>query len=155
MVTKSKLKMALAAERGVDFKKLHQSKARKVARKEKAKKGGEGKGKKAEEEWEDIPEESDGEDSEDGGAVLEDDEEGSEEEYEAMKVGISAPRHPASNNGRLIWRLSMRVTAILPQARMTKNKMTKTKMTKISPCRTSKIWTKKRKKTSSHTSASL
>lgn len=83
MVTKSALKMALAAERGVDFKKLHQQKAQKAARKMKSKKAGEGKEKKVEEEWEDVP----GEDvNEDGGAAPEDEEEDSEGEDEAMKV---------------------------------------------------------------------
>jgi len=40
MVTKSKLKMALAAEKGTDFKRLHLKKKEKVARKVKGKKGG-------------------------------------------------------------------------------------------------------------------
>ncbi|TAQ83346.1 hypothetical protein B7494_g8331 [Chlorociboria aeruginascens] len=53
MVTKSKLKMALVAERGVDFKKLNQKKKQKAARKAKAQKGV----KKIEEEWEDLDEE--------------------------------------------------------------------------------------------------
>ena len=86
MVTKSKLKMALAAEKGVDFKKLHQKKVRRAARTEKAEKGGEGKGKKPQEEWEDVPEEHDSDNSDDGGAVLEDDEEESADEDEGMKV---------------------------------------------------------------------
>lgn len=83
MVTKSKLKMALVAEKGVDFKKLHQKKAQKAARKEKAKKGGEGKEKKTEEEWEDVAEQSD---SEYGGVALDDGEENSEDEGAAVKV---------------------------------------------------------------------
>jgi rRNA-processing protein EBP2 len=60
MVTKSKLKMALAAEKGVDFKKLALKKKEKVARKGKAgKSGGEKKSneKPAEDEWEDFEEE--------------------------------------------------------------------------------------------------
>jgi rRNA-processing protein EBP2 len=85
MVTKSKLKMALAGEKGVDFKKQHQKKVQKAAKKEKMKKEGKKKGKKTEDDWEDVPEESDGEDSEDGGAAL-DGEEGESEEEEGMKV---------------------------------------------------------------------
>lgn len=81
MVTKSKLKMALAAEKNVDFKKLNQKKQQKAARKEKSKKGVEGKPKKAEEEWEDVDEESES----DGGVEVDvaEDESGSEEEVEA------------------------------------------------------------------------
>jgi rRNA-processing protein EBP2 len=78
MVTKSKLKMALAAEKGVNFKKLHQKKKQKAATKEKSKKS-EKKGKKVEEEWEDVDEASDS-DIEDGGVVL--DGEGSDIESE-------------------------------------------------------------------------
>jgi rRNA-processing protein EBP2 len=86
MVTKSKLKMALAADKGVDFKKLHLKKKEKIARKGKAKKhGGEAEptnGKKVEEEWENVEEESD-----DEVAELDEDESGSEEEVEGlMKV---------------------------------------------------------------------
>jgi hypothetical protein len=55
-----------------------------VARKEKGKKGGEGKGKTTE--WEDLPGESDGEDSEDGGAALDDEEGESDAEEEGLKV---------------------------------------------------------------------
>ena len=54
MVTKSKLKMALAAEKGVDYRKLNQKKRRKAAIKEKS--TGEAMGKKVEEEWEDVEE---------------------------------------------------------------------------------------------------
>lgn len=82
MVTKSKLKMALVADKGTDFKKLNQKKRQKAARKEKSLKGGEGKPKKVEEEWEDLDEESEGEDGReeiDG----EESESGSEEEVEA------------------------------------------------------------------------
>jgi rRNA-processing protein EBP2 len=88
MVTKSKLKMALAAEKKVDFSKLYQNKARKAARKEKAK-DGEGRGKKTEDEWEDVDVQSD---SEDGGAAIDVDEEESEEEEDAMKVNPSSPQ---------------------------------------------------------------
>jgi rRNA-processing protein EBP2 len=55
MVTKSKLKMALLAEKGVDFKKLKQKKLAKKAKKEL-------KSKKSADEWEDIEESDDGED---------------------------------------------------------------------------------------------
>lgn len=79
MVTKSKLKMALAAEKGVDFKKLHLKKKEKAARKGKAiKQGGDlepTNGNKVEEEWEDLDDEDDEE-----GIELDDEESGSEEE---------------------------------------------------------------------------
>jgi rRNA-processing protein EBP2 len=88
MVTKSKLKMALAADKGVDFKKLHLKKKEKIARKGKAKKhGGEAEptnGKKIEEEWEDVDEQS-----EDEGIELEGDESGSEEEVEGPMKACS------------------------------------------------------------------
>jgi rRNA-processing protein EBP2 len=61
MVTKSKLKMALVAEKGVDFKKLKQKKLSKKAKKEV-------KSKKPADEWEDVEESEDGED---GGVELE------------------------------------------------------------------------------------
>lgn len=60
MVTKSKLKMALLAEGGVDFKKLHQKKMAKKAQKE-------SKSKKSSDEFEDV----ESEDGEDGGVELE------------------------------------------------------------------------------------
>ncbi len=86
MVTKSKLKMALAADKGVDFKKLHLKKKEKAARKGKAKKnGGEVQslnGKKVEEEWEDVEEENEDEENE-----LDGEDSGSEEEVDGpMKV---------------------------------------------------------------------
>ncbi len=86
MVTKSKLKMALAAEKGVDFKKLHLKNKEKAARKGKAKKnGGEVQpvdGKKVEEEWEDVEE-----DDEEEGDELEEGDSSSEEEVDGpMKV---------------------------------------------------------------------
>ncbi|KAH8672773.1 eukaryotic rRNA processing protein EBP2-domain-containing protein [Tricladium varicosporioides] len=62
MVTKSKLKMALAADRGVDFKKQALKKKEKLAKKTKGNKGGDqpkSNGKKVEDEWEDVDEESD------------------------------------------------------------------------------------------------
>jgi len=78
MVTKSKLKMALVAEKGTDFKKLNQKKQQKAARKEKSTKGA---GKKAEQDWESMDGVSD---NEDGGVGLVDGEadSGSEEEIE-------------------------------------------------------------------------
>jgi rRNA-processing protein EBP2 len=80
MVTKSKLKMALAAEKGVDFKKLALKKKEKVARKGKAGKSGEEKKsneKLAEDEWEDFKEEV-----EEEGVGLSEGESGSGEEVE-------------------------------------------------------------------------
>jgi hypothetical protein len=74
MVTKSKLKMALAADKGTDFGKLHLKKKEKAARKGKASKSGEQEakvnGKKVEEEWEDVEEEGEGSgsDEEDSGS---------------------------------------------------------------------------------------
>jgi rRNA-processing protein EBP2 len=87
MVMKSKLKMALAADKGVDFKKLKQNKKQQAATKEKSKKN-EGQGKKVEEEWEDVDEDSENE-VEDGGVKLdgEESDDGSEEEaVEPMEV---------------------------------------------------------------------
>lgn len=92
MVTKSKLKMALAGEKGVDFKKLHQKKVQRAARREKAQKDDEGKGKMIEEEWEDVPERNDNGDDEDGGAALENEEEESADEDEGMQVGDATSR---------------------------------------------------------------
>jgi rRNA-processing protein EBP2 len=66
MVTKSKLKMALVAEKGVDFKKLHQKKLAKKAKKQV-------KRKKPADEWED---EEGSEDGEDGGVELEEEDSG-------------------------------------------------------------------------------
>ena len=89
MPTKSKLKMALAADRGVDFGKIHLKKKEKAARKSKSKKGGDEKvsnGKKAEEDWEDVDE-----DSQDGGVELNEDESGSEDEVDGpMQVCASS-----------------------------------------------------------------
>ncbi|KIN05117.1 hypothetical protein OIDMADRAFT_177430 [Oidiodendron maius Zn] len=88
MVTKSKLKMALAGEKGVDFKKLHQKKVQRAARREKAQKDDEGKGKMTEEEWEDVPERNDSGDDEDGGAALENEEESADED-ESMQFDLA------------------------------------------------------------------
>ena len=87
MVTKSKLKMALVAEKGVDFKKLNQKKKQKAATKDKSKKVG--KPSKLEEEWEDVDGES--EDEADGVKLDgEEDDSGSEEELvEPMQVCVS------------------------------------------------------------------
>lgn len=85
MVSKSKLKMALAAEKGVDFGKLHLKKKEKAARKGKAQKSGAEKqpnGKQAEEEWEDVED-----NNMDGGANMSEGESASEVEAdEPMKV---------------------------------------------------------------------
>ena len=63
MVTKSKLKMALASDKGVDFKKLNLKKKEKAARKQKAQKsGGKILEEKVVEEWEDLDESGSGED---------------------------------------------------------------------------------------------
>jgi rRNA-processing protein EBP2 len=76
MVTKSKLKMALMAEKGVDIKKIRQKKLVKKARKQKSKVSVDG--------WEDMDEES--EDDEAGGVELEheEDDNASEEDRPAQ-----------------------------------------------------------------------
>lgn len=65
MVTKSKLKMAIAAEKGVDFKKLKQERKRKEALKQKAQRGAE---KEEEEEEEAGDSSNDDEEDEDDDA---------------------------------------------------------------------------------------
>lgn len=81
MVTKSKLKMALAAEKGLDFGKLNLKKREKAARKGNMVKGGgemvRDKKTGKEDVWEDLDGES--EDGEEGGVAVGEDE-GSEEE---------------------------------------------------------------------------
>ncbi|KAF7862596.1 hypothetical protein EAF04_007469 [Stromatinia cepivora] len=81
MVTKSKLKMALAADKKIDFSKLHQKKQAKLARKEKAVKREEKSSKKGkvEQEWEDVEDESGDEEEE---SAEEGDSEDEEEEEE-------------------------------------------------------------------------
>lgn len=71
--------MALVADKGVDFKKLHQKKMQKIARKEKTKKVG-----KDEPEWEDVESEN-----EDG------DSDGEEGESEAEGNGPMAVGSPS------------------------------------------------------------
>jgi rRNA-processing protein EBP2 len=98
MVTKSKLKMALAADKGVDFKKLHLKKKEKAAKKGNVKKhGGDNgptNGKKVEEEWEDVEEEA-GEDD----VELDEDESSSEEGVEGpMKVCFTQGTQDLSSN---------------------------------------------------------
>lgn len=84
MPTKSKLKMALAAEKGTDFGKQHLKKVEKLANKtnkaKAARKGGEKKtnGKAIEEEWEDLDE-----DNENAGPELSDEEGDSDVDMEA------------------------------------------------------------------------
>jgi rRNA-processing protein EBP2 len=97
MVTKSKLKMALAAEKRVDFKKLHLKKKEKAAKKGKAKKHGRDagptNGKKVEEEWEDVEDEG-----EKKGAESDGEESGSEEEVDGpMKVCLVVSQNFLSN----------------------------------------------------------
>lgn len=74
MVAKGKLKMALDAQKGVDYKKKHQDKLVKVARKSK-------KSKKQEDDWEDVQSENEDDPEkvnlEEGDA---EDDEGSEDE---------------------------------------------------------------------------
>lgn len=98
MVTKSKLKMALAADKGVDFKKQHLKKKEEIAKKAKAKKhGGDAtpaNGKKIEEEWEDVEET----DEEEEGVKLDEDESGSEEEEAGPMKVCSMSRHYFCSN---------------------------------------------------------
>ncbi|PVH90010.1 Ebp2-domain-containing protein [Cadophora sp. DSE1049] len=84
--TKSKLKMALAADKGVDFGKQHLKKKQKLANKlnkeKSSKKGGE---KPAEEDWEDVEEAKENDDAE-----LSEEESGSDEEVEEpMKIDFA------------------------------------------------------------------
>merc|ERR1711939_425129 len=84
--TKSKLKMALAADKGVDFGKQHLKKKQKLANKlnkeKSSKKGGE---KPTEEDWEYVEEEKENEDAE-----LSEEESGSDEEVEEpMKIDFA------------------------------------------------------------------
>ncbi|KAJ5050482.1 uncharacterized protein L3040_002363 [Drepanopeziza brunnea f. sp. 'multigermtubi'] len=88
MPTKSKLKMALAAEKGIDFGKQHLKKKEKAANKlnkEKMAKKKQSNGKSTEEDWEDVEEEG-----ENGGAESSDEESGSDDEVEApMKIDFA------------------------------------------------------------------
>ena len=96
MPTKSKLKMALAAEKQTDFGKMHLKKKEKVAnKKNKTKTGGVvngKKGKKVEEEWESVDDEG-ASGSEDGGVQLGEDGDSSDEEEDVdapMQVYIGS-----------------------------------------------------------------
>ena len=73
MVTKSKLKMALMADKGVDINKQKEKKKQKAARKEKARKERRKVGEP--DDWEDLSE-----DDEDGGAPITNGEARDEEE---------------------------------------------------------------------------
>jgi rRNA-processing protein EBP2 len=88
MGTKSKLKMALAAEKGTDFNKLKLHKKEKLANKKNRMKAAKElvAGKKTEDEWEDVEENADAEevDGEESGS------EGEEEDQGLMKVIILA-----------------------------------------------------------------
>ncbi|KAI9051568.1 hypothetical protein LZ554_004613 [Drepanopeziza brunnea f. sp. 'monogermtubi'] len=88
MPTKSKLKMALAAEKGTDFGKQHLKKKEKAANKfnkEKMAKKKQSNGKSTEEDWEDVEEEG-----ENGRAESSDEESGSDDEVEApMKIDFA------------------------------------------------------------------
>ncbi|KAK6834911.1 hypothetical protein PG987_009605 [Apiospora arundinis] len=84
MVTKGRLKMALANEKGVDFKKLHQKKKAKEASKKKQAKTGGAKDDSEGEEWEDAEEEI-----KKGGEPIDDDddEDSEDDDEEQMDVG--------------------------------------------------------------------
>jgi hypothetical protein len=151
MVTKSALKMALAAEKGTDFKKLKLNKKEKAARKKNAQKGGAGReekanGKKVEEEWEDV----DGEDeSEDGGAAVNEDESGSEEEVDRpMKVCSSGQfnRH-CLTSFRLTSQPSTKAIATHQLVKTIKITSQTMKTKRTFPCLISKTSTMKKRKT--------
>jgi hypothetical protein len=84
MVNKGKLKMALASDKNIDYKKLNLKKREKLARKTKAKKGGDKPdvGKIVEGEWEDVDgsEDEGGEKEIAAAAALDAEDSGSEEE---------------------------------------------------------------------------
>lgn len=149
MVTKSALKMALAAEKGTDFKKLKLKKKEKAAKKKNAQNGGAGKKeksneKKVEEDWEDVDDES-----EDGGAALNEDKSGSEGEPDRpMKVCSSVLVDRRSLTFfRLTSQPSTKAIATHQLAKTIKitNQTTKTK--RIFPCLISKTSTMKKRKT--------
>jgi len=93
MVTKGKLKTALVADKGTDFKKLNQKKQQKAARKEKSKSSGAGNT----EDWESVDEDED----EEGGVALEDMDldSGSEDEVDAPTQAcvLAAPRSSSNS----------------------------------------------------------
>jgi len=131
MVTKGKLKMALVAEKGTDFKKLNQKKQQKAARKEKSTKGA---GKRGDEDWESMDGVSG---NEDGGVTLEDDgDSGSEDEVEEPMQVRYTSYHLSLPVAKLQIRLTShaltKVIAIPLQAKMTRSK---TRTMRISPCR--------------------
>jgi len=88
MVNKGKLKMALAAEKGVDFKKFHDKKVRKQAEKKNKAKSKSQPEEDNEDEWED-----DDEDAEAGGALVDsdgdEDEDGEDVEYDIARLNES------------------------------------------------------------------
>ncbi|TGO49870.1 hypothetical protein BCON_0197g00020 [Botryotinia convoluta] len=92
MVTKSKLKMALAADKKIDFQKQHQKKQAKLARKGKPAKVEEKSSKKGkvEQEWEDIEEGSDDEEDEDAEAGDSEDDEEEEEGNGPTEIDFAA-----------------------------------------------------------------
>jgi rRNA-processing protein EBP2 len=98
MVNKGKLKMALAAEKGVDFQKLHQKKVAKQAVKKKAPKTGSSGGAQQIKEDDDRDQESVDEDEDEGGVPVSDANE-SENESEGDEVpGQSVPLNDESSS---------------------------------------------------------
>lgn len=148
MVTKSKLKMALAAEKGLDFKRLNLQKKEKLSRKKKAAKGIVDKpnGKKSQGEWEDVEEE--GRDEEEDGAELGEGESGSEEDVDGpMKVSSSHRfNYLQLIFPRSISTKSTKATATLLLERMIK-KVQMMRTRKIYQCLTLRIWTMRRRRT--------
>lgn len=88
MVNKGKLKMALAAEKGVDFKKFHDKKVRKQAEKKNKAKGKSQPEEDSEEEWEDDEDEIEA-----GGALVgsddDEDEDDEDVEYDIARLNES------------------------------------------------------------------
>lgn len=89
MVNKGKLKMALAAEKGVDFQKLHQKKAAKQASKKQPKKSGVNGGAKSAKNNGDQEWESADEDEDEGGAPVSDDDESEDEEVPGQSIPLN------------------------------------------------------------------
>ncbi|KAK9774201.1 putative rRNA-processing protein EBP2 [Seiridium cardinale] len=89
MVTKSKLKMALAAEKGVDFQKQHQKKAAKEAAKKKGPKPRTNGGAKSTQNGDDPDWESADDDEDEGGAPVSDDDESDDEEVPGQSIPLN------------------------------------------------------------------
>ncbi|KAI1864225.1 hypothetical protein JX265_008596 [Neoarthrinium moseri] len=90
MVNKGRLKMALAAEKGVDFQKLHQKKVAKQAQKKKVQKPAANGGAEDEDNLD--------EDEDEGGAPVSDDDDNSEDEEEESDIEMAGAMHDESSS---------------------------------------------------------